>query len=80
MRFAFGTLVPNSLTRSLSTIMTPLPCYILIPGEDCTHSFPKNVIQENAPSIDFDHSRQPSARCDDYGRSTRAMRSVGEMC
>src|SRR6267154_3741631 len=54
--FRFAMLVANPLTRSVAPVTTTLDCYILIPGETCINSFPANVIQENAPSIDFDQS------------------------
>ncbi len=68
----------NSLTRSVPQVTTPCHCYILIAGEDAP-ILSLQLKQENAPGIDFDHSRQPPARCDDYGLSIRAARFVGEV-
>jgi hypothetical protein len=42
--------------------------------------FPAKLIQENAPSIDFDQSRYPCTLCNDYSVSARDARSVGEVC
>jgi hypothetical protein len=71
--------VANSLTRSVPLATTPFHCYILVAGEGAP-TLSLELKQENAPGIDFDHSRQPPARCDDYGLSIRAARFVGEVC
>jgi hypothetical protein len=69
----------NSLTRSVPLVTIPFHCYILIAGE-AGRILSLELKQENASGIDFDHSRRPPARCDDYGLSLRDARFIGGLC
>jgi hypothetical protein len=64
----FATLVANSLTRLVGTCYGASP--LLYPYFWWNASRAK-LIQENAPSIDFDQPRYPSAHCNDYGSPAR---------